>query len=258
VISDFLTRLVERTLGLAEVVQPLVTPVYAKEAIAKGDILSPLDNQIVVNETPPLDAELSHKPHQPDQDSLPEKPVHGGIAYINKSEDYPIKELEDGPSTPEKSEGDAIAPPREFTTLHAKGKREISQRIHLNIFPTEKPDKPPALLYDSEDLLIPEETHTIGKRQTVNKAMNFKSGSPLKKALVPEVSNNIELIKTDSMNRQFTDMAAASENTHIKINIGRIEVKAITPPVPTRAKPSRPSPRITLEDYLKQRNEGKR
>jgi hypothetical protein len=216
-----------------------------------------MDNQIVVNETPPLNAKLFHKPRQPDQDSLPGKPVHGGIADTNKSEDYPIKGVEDGPSSPEKSEGDAIAPPREFT-LHDKGKREISQRIHLNIFPTGKPDKSPALFYDREVLSVPEETQVIGKRQVTDKEMNFKSGSPVKKALVPEVSNNIELIKTGLVDRQFANMATASGNTQIKVSIGRIEVKAITPPVPARTKPSRPGPRLTLEDYLKQRNEGKR
>jgi hypothetical protein len=46
----------------------------------------------------------------------------------------------------------------------------------------------------------------------------------------------------------------------IRISIGRIEVRAIMPSVESmpRTKSSPPAPRLTLEDYLKQRNEGKR
>ena len=46
----------------------------------------------------------------------------------------------------------------------------------------------------------------------------------------------------------------------IKVSIGRIEVRALgpqTPPAP-RAKPNRPGPALTLNEYLKQRDEGKR
>jgi len=45
----------------------------------------------------------------------------------------------------------------------------------------------------------------------------------------------------------------------VHVTIGRVEVKAIMPPIqPERPKPSRPGPTLSLEEYLKQRNEGKR
>ena len=46
----------------------------------------------------------------------------------------------------------------------------------------------------------------------------------------------------------------------IQVTIGRIEVRAITLPAPPapRFKPARPGPALSLDDYLKQRNEGKR
>lgn len=48
----------------------------------------------------------------------------------------------------------------------------------------------------------------------------------------------------------------------IRVSIGRIEVRAITPPPPTppaqRTTPVRPGPALSLDDYLKQRNGGQR
>lgn len=45
----------------------------------------------------------------------------------------------------------------------------------------------------------------------------------------------------------------------IQVHIGRIEVRAVTSSHPTGSKrSSSPSPNLTLEDYLRQRNEGKR
>jgi hypothetical protein len=55
-------------------------------------------------------------------------------------------------------------------------------------------------------------------------------------------------------NNQAEQSAAA-----IRITIGRVEVRAIMPSVPTPARThSRPGPALSLESYLKQREEGKR
>ena len=44
----------------------------------------------------------------------------------------------------------------------------------------------------------------------------------------------------------------------IRVTIGRVDVRAIVSPAPPSAKPPRPKPLLTLEDYLKQRNGGRR
>lgn len=49
-----------------------------------------------------------------------------------------------------------------------------------------------------------------------------------------------------------------SETTHVEVRIGRIEVRAVTDARPTRTTvPPRPAPKLSLEDYLKQRERGR-
>lgn len=64
--------------------------------------------------------------------------------------------------------------------------------------------------------------------------------------------------------RQSEQMIGHDAQQHnaqtVQIHIGRIEVRANTAQLPTRNnnKPQSPSPRMSLDDYLRQRNEGKR
>jgi hypothetical protein len=57
--------------------------------------------------------------------------------------------------------------------------------------------------------------------------------------------------------QQATEMEPSSEST-IKVTIGRVEVRAIMPPVPiaTASHARTRSPTLSLDDYLKKRNEG--
>ncbi|HEX3530697.1 MAG TPA: hypothetical protein VH988_26840 [Thermoanaerobaculia bacterium] len=43
----------------------------------------------------------------------------------------------------------------------------------------------------------------------------------------------------------------------IEITIGRIEVKAPPPPPAPRPRPARPGPRVSLNEYLRRRREGR-
>jgi hypothetical protein len=52
--------------------------------------------------------------------------------------------------------------------------------------------------------------------------------------------------------------AAEKPEPIIRVNIGRIEVRAATPPATPRSKRARAGPPLSLEDYLKQRNGGQR
>lgn len=54
--------------------------------------------------------------------------------------------------------------------------------------------------------------------------------------------------------------ARANQSPTIRVTIGRVEVRAITPPAPpaARPKPARTGPVLSLDDYLKQRSRGQR
>ena len=56
--------------------------------------------------------------------------------------------------------------------------------------------------------------------------------------------------------------APESSGPAIRVTVGRIEVRAITPPPPMppaqRTTPARPGPKLSLDDYLKQRSGGQR
>jgi hypothetical protein len=52
---------------------------------------------------------------------------------------------------------------------------------------------------------------------------------------------------------------SAEERPIVRVTIGRIEVRAVTPPAPAPRQAARPPvPKLTLDDYLKSRNEGAR
>ncbi|WP_199746994.1 hypothetical protein, partial [Corallococcus sp. AB049A] len=44
----------------------------------------------------------------------------------------------------------------------------------------------------------------------------------------------------------------------VQVTIGRIEVRAVTPPAPARPAPARTSPSLSLDEYLRRRNGGGR
>jgi hypothetical protein len=44
----------------------------------------------------------------------------------------------------------------------------------------------------------------------------------------------------------------------VNVTIGRIEVRAVTPAAPPPKRTAPPAARLALEDYLKQRDEGRR
>lgn len=52
--------------------------------------------------------------------------------------------------------------------------------------------------------------------------------------------------------------APESSAPGIRVTIGRIEVRAITPPPARRTEPARSGPKLSLDDYLKQRTGGRR
>lgn len=78
------------------------------------------------------------------------------------------------------------------------------------------------------------------------------------RVIQPRIAIHREPAKTMSEKDEMAFVEPSSPPPNIRVTIGRVEVRAIMPPEPKAppAKPSRPGPALSLDDYLKQRNEG--
>ncbi len=56
----------------------------------------------------------------------------------------------------------------------------------------------------------------------------------------------------------FSDRAATTAPPPIQISIGRVEVRAVSPAAAAERRPARPAPAMSLDEYLKERDRGRR
>jgi hypothetical protein len=91
-------------------------------------------------------------------------------------------------------------------------------------------------------------------------SMDRSSGTapPLLKPLGAQAHHhNVSWKATEKM--PLSEPLSSPPSPTIQVTIGRVEVRAVMPPAqPTQAKPTRSAPSLSLEDYLKQRNEGRK
>jgi hypothetical protein len=78
------------------------------------------------------------------------------------------------------------------------------------------------------------------------------------KVVVPRIVRHQPDQREESGPREASVLAPESPAPTIKVAIGRIEVRSVTPPAPARREtPARPGPPLSLDDYLAQRNGGR-
>jgi hypothetical protein len=76
--------------------------------------------------------------------------------------------------------------------------------------------------------------------------------------VVPSSSRSQKLDDPEAANFPASSYISQTSEPSIRVSIGRVEVRAIFPtPPPRRAPPARPKPSLSLDDYLKQRNRGR-
>jgi hypothetical protein len=98
-------------------------------------------------------------------------------------------------------------------------------------------------------LLVPEPHATAARR-----------GQPPTGAIMPDIESRPSAGQSPIVNRQSPISCDAEARPMVKVTIGRVEVRAVTPPapVPPRAAPPRARKTLSLDDYLGQRNRGER
>ncbi len=242
--SDFLTRLVERTLGLVPVAKPVITPMFAPNILNDSPPDSVWNNESqIANETEPTLARESlsafSKPELVDEVRLPDTM----IGQNDNSTFEPASKAvsPDGLSSYKRLKEDTRGHSEHFTDM-------ISSKQNQRDNP--EPKQSIDAKNDSSDLQINSNKLSIIRGDIGTQA-------------VPEVQNTKTYIlkshATERIRSSYVVMPTSSSSTPtIQVTIGRIEVKAITPPVIPAQRSHTHNPILSLDDYLKQRNRRQR
>ena len=313
--SDFITRLVERTLGLSEAVQPIHTPIFANEITEEdGPSATPhLDGKTSDSEEETKASEFSRteassvrahilsEPPPPNKATIPDKPMrsHDFTDSQPDSKNNVVwetdKPFESDPLlSQQKAERELFQQPEkekqfESDPLVSKQKveRELSpqpkkpqshdspswdkDRKEVTSTPTEKSgnmdlsekgDTGAVKFYNEQasSMHSAESRGLTKKLQSTEKRAHSLRPLASKRLVRPEVSLTQEKRELAIQDRHSDERKASSTLPAIKVTIGRIEVRAIREqaPSPPRRRKVDPKPKLSLDDYLKQRNRGER
>lgn len=263
--ADFLARLAERTLGLVPVAQPILVPTFAP-----GPVLSGETAHILYEETSSGDAEgignafsqqivpasiCSATPTSAGNADMPSIVNIARPALMNQFILSPVGETDrpaDGVNRPPLANGRSEDKPdlenkREKRTVIHEAK-EVTQSYRL-------PESPAQSYREAE---FPTQWRHPEERQRNRVAPAIPTRSTDR--LVEQRAANDDLTGTLSSAQRLpvpTREKSATAPT-IHVTIGRVEVRAILPAkeVATHAPATRPKPRLSLDDYLKQQNGG--
>ena len=293
--SNFITRMVNRTLGLGEVVQPLITPVFADEKnimedspgiIPRGKKSSDLTEK---NESLPFSEiqEPSVEVAAEEKSTFPKRNKQSKESIIAESNiiakpDKTIDMLSPQPekaenhnrlSTNKKSGGvipgqmkasENIVLSRESFSgfINSEKKENLISRqsaVSENIFLMGKKSMPDVKLYERKvsEIDSSEPTTLINNLQVADREDHSLAS---KGFIRSERAGNFEQPIPSITDRLSEQKRTLSATPTIKVTIGRIDVRAVmqkaeSTPV-RRVVP--PKPKISLDDYLKQRSGGER
>jgi hypothetical protein len=157
-----------------------------------------------------------------------------------------------------------------------------SQQIPIQPLANKTPpkiDKQPTLLSDGEDII-----HDVSPQSTTGRNNGLRTESPIRPMIIKQTRSNEEgqsntshgnqkpiknmdtsigdIISQPEMTRREKSAynivkPAQKEPSIFRVNIGRIEVRAVQPPTPPlQHKSKQQEPRLSLDEYLRQRNGG--
>lgn len=265
--GDFLTRLIDRSRGPADVVKPVVRPVFASTTAGARPI--ELLDHLTAGETAsrlPGPAEYGHAAADTDSQMKQAEPprhtfslnqeasaIHADDHFV-MSADSQGTDL-DNDYLPAGKKAGNLSRSSDESKQELPSEREPvtsmlpSNRHEHNVQgPDHSSVSPAVLAYHLPQL--PVQADLIRNDRSLSSFRN--------KVIRPEV--NIFPLAADPLpaERGSSVREAASAPPTIRVTIGRIDVRAIMhqPPSPKRATPA--APKLTLEDYLKQQTGGRR
>ncbi len=270
--SDFLTRLAERTLGLAQVAQPVIAPMFAP---VSGDYPPVSDYlPVIVQEEsfyhrPPTAAvsetrsiSSSSKP------GMHKRSIRSISGAIPGTLPVPLQQVKSG-----SLERDDFKPVPEFVSPeHILDRKRPEEKISGS---------------DERSVDIPEHDQNANDRNArlqheyspaAQSAMYEHRTIPEHRTILghgtipePEIYSDRTAMESLEEHLEVPPAARPPDQVHshmavqksssaptIKVTIGRIEIRAVAPPQMPIQRQRTPGPVLSLDNYLKQRNEGLR
>ena len=217
--SHFLARLVERARGTAPRVEPLVTPRFAPTPIV--EIASEV-------EAPPPE----RRDQQPKVEEISSpRAVVSRKLRPEKAEPKILREAEKSPRPPEI----VASEPEPEKLLVPMEKSAVDSTAFVR--PSPSADQP-----------VPVVKNGMVRRNsfTASRSKRPRPATPL-----TTTSRNLE-------RDLLTPNESPEQPPIVRVTIGRIDVRATPPAVPSRKSSARSEPKLTLDAYLKSRREGTR
>lgn len=244
--SDLFTRLAVQTLGRVQGVQPMIASSFAPGRPLVGETFSDSFHRAQA-ETHEEETEVLPGTEGPAVFSKPSSSSPKEFERISSSftrglTDHPTEDpVEENPTLP-------------LDRSAEEDKRDGSDRRSLDGWHSAAGNLP-------DDQRQPHiksglAKHALAESNLRNHKEVVLKERSIKRREAPELPSLSQSFNIDTVSL-LSEPPAPRPTVHV--TIGRVEVKAIMPPVqPERPKPSRPGPTLSLEAYLKQRNEGER
>jgi hypothetical protein len=221
--SHFLARLVERARGTTARVEPLVTPRFAPTPIV--EIASEVE----------APAPVRHDRQPALQERSSPRAVVQQEAPARKAELNVLQESEKSslPQQPEK----LLVPMEKSAVDYVRADDAV--RTNSTVFVR------PSL---SSNRAVPAVKNGVARRNLFT-ASHSKGPQPAPRRTTRSRSFDGDLLMPNE---------SAEQPPIVRVTIGRIDVRAVPPAVPSRKSPTHSEPKLTLDAYLKSRREGRR
>jgi hypothetical protein len=245
--SDYLTRLIERSLGTAPQIEPLIAPLHAPSEQLLNERAATI---ATFGPAEPTKIETS------DRDTAPGDPAQGRTreAVASRSERQSFRDL------PPLAEGPARFP-IEKDDAPSESRPRVPSR-ELSVPPRSEILEPPSVPL-SPPTVAPGSTRAVVQPEIIEHSTpGAATEGPLR---LPQRQSRI-LVQPEIIGRRKPPKSSAvsgaqpspNEPPAIHVTIGRVEVRAVMPPSAPPKVASRSAPKLSLKDYLKQRNGGAR
>ncbi len=275
--SDFLSRLVGRSLGSSQAIQPRVPslyephrkgtgPLWAKYAFGAEDAGRESKNELTFGDEPGSENRGPQSEFRPEEPSRRTKQAQS-VTLVNlghgTEESQLVRPL--GPAVPAvrsvaQVREEASVSPEDVSNKATQAPLQAETAIPSNAIR-------PSGLFRAAIRNGAASNSEGAERPSVELRAAIPSDPPVP-SLVPAAKPAMLVVPSASRSQKLDDPEAANfpassyisqaSEPSIRVSIGRVEVRAVFPtPPPRRAQPARPKPSLSLDDYLKQRNRGR-